>query len=234
MEKIMFYNYNAEQNIISTHSIDFKLVIPFLEHQDFCIVSVCDRDGEEIKDHTKGWIRNNHSIYIKDLVDLDEEIKIHHIHILLNNSGFISFDVGQLRVKLSNNYNLSKTKSIELLKSNGIYCADKCWEIVRNHNVSMPVYFLIGVNPSEYNSISLKMIKKAYRIDCFHKHSDTQKRYVIEWPNGIIKETGFEENNQKIGDCDYFNENGMKHKTESWMLDSEGQSFIYSSINYIN
>ena len=52
--------------------------------------------------------------------------------------------------------------------------------------------------------------------------------------NGIIKETGFEENNQKIGDCDYFNENGMKHKTESWMLDSEGQSFIYSSINYIN
>ena len=234
MEKIMFFNYNTEQNVISTHSVDFKLVIPFLEHQDFCIVSVCDRDGKEIKDHTTDWIRKEHSIYISDLVDLDEEIKIHHIHILLNNSGFISLDVGQLRVKLSDNYNLSKTKSIELLKSHGIYCADKCWELVRHHSVSMPVYYLIGVSPKEYKKTSLKMIKEAYRVDLFHKDSDTRKRYIIEWPNGIIKETGFEENYQKIGECDYFNENGMKYKTEYWMLDSGGQSFIYSSITYNN
>ncbi len=232
MEKIMFFKYNSIENVITTHSVDFKSIIPFLENQDFCVVSICDKDGKEIEDYNSEWVRKEHGVYIQDLVDIDEDIKIYHIHILIENSGFICFDVGQLSVKLSDNYNLSKLKSIELLKSFGVYCAKETWELCRHHNVSMPVYFLIGTNSKEFEKTSLKMIKEAYRVDAFHKDNDSKKRYIIEWPNGKIKEVGFEQDNQKIGECKYFNENGINYKTEYWMLDASNNSFIYSTITH--
>ena len=140
----MFFKYDAIQNVITTNSVDFKAItIPFLENEDFCIVSICDKNGKEIEDYNKDWILKEHSIYIQDLIDLDEEIKIYHIHILLK-TVVLYLDVGQLSVKLSDNYNLSQIKSIELLKSYGVYCANETWEICRNQSsVSMPVYFLI-------------------------------------------------------------------------------------------
>lgn len=235
----MFFKYNSIQNVISTHSVDFKSIIPFLENQDFCIVSICDNNGKEIENYNSDWILTEHAVYIQDLIDLDEEIKIHHIHILLENSGFICFDVGQLSVKLSDNYNLSKLKSIELLKFYGVYCASETWEICRNHSASMPVYFLIGVNLKEFKKTSLKMIVEGYRVEALHQelekyaspgNNDSKKRYITEWPNGTIKEVGFEQNKQKIGECKYFNENGINYKTEYWMLDALNNSFIYSTI----
>lgn len=229
----MFFKYDVIQNIIVTNSVDFKSIIPFLENQNFCVVSICDKNGKDIEDYNSEWIVKEHSIYIHDLIDLDEEIKIHHINILLENSGFIYFDVGQLSVKLSDNYNLSRLKSIELLKSYGVYSASETWEICKNHSIPMPVYFLIGVNPQEFQKTSLRMIKEAYEVEAFHKDNDSKKRYIIEWPNGTIKEVGFEQNNQKIGECKYFNENGINYKTEYWMLDASNNSFIYSTIKNI-
>lgn len=226
----MFFQFNAIQNVIVTNSVDFKAIIPFLENQDFCIVSICDKNGKDIEEYNNDWILKEHSIYIQELIDLDEEIKIYHIHILLKNSGFICFDVGQLSVKLSDNYILSKLKSIDLLKSYGVYCASETWDICRNHSISMPVYFLIGVNPKEFRNTSLKMIREGYKVEAFHKDNDSKKRYIIEWDNGTIKEAGFEQNKQKIGECKYFNEDGTNYKTEYWMLDSSKNSFIYSTI----
>ena len=230
----MFFKYNPIQNVISTHSVDFKAIIPFLENQDFCIVSICDKNGKDIEDYNSDWILKEHGVYIQDLIEIDEEIKIHHINILLKNSGFICFDVGQLSVKLSDNYNLSQLKSIELLKSYGVYCASETWEICKNHGIPMPVYFIIGLNPKEFEKTSLKMIIEAYKVEAFHKDNDSKKRYIIEWPNGTIKEVGFEQNNQKIGECKYFNENGINYKTEYWMLDASNNSFIYSTITNNN
>ena len=65
------------------------------------------------------------------------------------------------------------------------------------------------------------MIKEAYRVEAFHKDNDSKKSYIIEWPNGTIKEVGFEQNKQKIGECKYFNEKGINFKTEYWMLDAQ-------------
>ena len=230
----MFFKYDAIQNVIVTNSVDFKAIIPFLENQDFCIVELFDKNGKKIEDYNDNWVLKEHSIYIQDLIDLDEENKIYHIHILLKNSGFIYFDVGQLSVKLSDNYNLSQLKSIQLLKSYGIYCASETWEICRNHSISMPIYFLIGLSPEEFEKTSLNMILEAYRLEVFHKDNDSKKRYIVEWPNGTIKEVGFEQNKQKIGECKYFNENGINFKTEYWMLDASNNSFIYSTITNIN
>jgi len=232
MEKIMFFGFNPLNYIVSTHSVDFKSIIPLLENQDFCIVSAYDKNDKIIKLNNDEWIKKNHSIYINELVEIDEELKIYHIYILLDNNGFISFDVGQLKFKFSDNFCITKNKSVELLKQYGIYSAEECWNIVCQHSVSMPVYFLIGLNENEFNITYPKMINEAYRVDNFHNEDYSRERYIIRDENEKIKEIGFILNNQKIGECNFYNSQGLKYLTENWIHNSKGKAILYSSIKF--
>tara|TARA_B100000768_G_scaffold33433_1_gene31981 strand:+ start:206 stop:427 length:222 start_codon:yes stop_codon:yes gene_type:complete len=59
-----------------------------------------------------------------------------------------------------------------------------------------------------------------------------KKKHISYWPNGMIKETGQMLNNKPIDDWLVYDEKGNHIITNSWMLDSDGISFIYSSIKH--
>ena len=70
----MFFGFNPLNYIVSTHSVDFKSIIPLLENQDFCIVSAYDKNDKIINLNNDEWIKKNHSIYINELAEIDEKI----------------------------------------------------------------------------------------------------------------------------------------------------------------
>ena len=53
----MFFGFNPLNYIVSTHSVDFKSIIPLLENQDFYIVSAYDKNDKVIKLNNDEWIK---------------------------------------------------------------------------------------------------------------------------------------------------------------------------------
>lgn len=78
----------------------------------------------------------------------------------------------------------------------------------------------------------LTLINEAYRVDNFHNEDYSRERYIIRDENEKIKEIGFILNNQKIGECNFYNSQGLKYLTENWIHNSKGKAILYSSIKF--
>lgn len=230
MESLIFFKYDKSLQSIRTHSVDSMAILPFLEGRDFKVNSAHSlEDGvtAEKYDFEKGWITKDHYIYITALKELDDELKngLAFMEIELENNGYISYSVGQLAIKIDNVEEL-KSLSIQLLKNYGFYAAEELWKVLVNHQIDIPVYFVLGMRKDDFILTKNQMIEEAYSIDSKFSAFEGKIRFISLWPNQSIKEVGFEENGQLIDEWSCFCPNGELKASSFWIYDKENISFM--------
>lgn len=232
MESIIFFKYDSALQLIRTHSVDSMAILPFLEGRDFKITSVHSlEDGvtAEKCDFEQEWITRDHFIYINALKELDDELKngLAFIEIELENKGYISYSLGQLELRMEH-YEVLRSLSIQLLKFYGFYAAEELWKELVNHQIEIPIYFVLGMSEKDFLTTKNRMLEEAYSVDSTFTAIEGKLRFVSFWPNQSIKEVGFEENGQLIDEWNCFCPNGELKVSSTWMYDEEDVSFMYA------
>ena len=101
------------------------------------------RENEE-----RFWVRKNHYIEISSLIKEDEYEQISSIIINFENGDGLSFNFGQLNVRLTDSKLLKKCTT-RLLEQYGYYAANEIWNFVSQQNCDMPIYYLKGMEEKD-------------------------------------------------------------------------------------
>ena len=159
----MWFGVNSEDNLISCHSVDAMSILPFIRGRDFQIEELSGykdnieknllRENEE-----RFWVRKNHYIEISSLIKEDEYEQISSIIINFENGDGLSFNFGQLNVRLTDSKLLKKCTT-RLLEQYGYFASDMIWDFVSKQDCDMPIYYVLGMEEKDLGETLNKMRK---------------------------------------------------------------------------